>query len=259
MDKDKNVPVVRPTGDHEKRLLLVIDGDVSSLFYTSILLQRLEYNIHTMKTAEDALEIIKIAVPSLILTELTLPRMGGIDFLKHIKKNPRTGSIPVIIYTGEKNPKYGDKCLRAGCARYLEKLADPNELYAAIQSVTEPTPRRVIRFRTRLGMIVDDDTADPHGESEYVTYLSENGLYISTQNPQPVGTLLPIVFCMSTVRIKTEGLVLYSFTKRNKPFQEHGMGLRFVQISPEDKELIRTFIRTQLTQDLALKKNFPPL
>lgn len=258
MDQGKNIPV-RASGEHEKRLLLVIDGDVSSSFYTSILLQRLEYNIHTVKTAEDALEIIKIVVPSLILTELTLPLMSGIAFLKHIKKTPRTGSIPVIIYTGEKKLKYGEKCLRAGCAGYLEKPADPNELYAAIQSATEPAPRRVIRFRTRLGVIVDDDKADPHGEGDYVTYLSENGLYISTQNPQPIGTLLPIVFCMSTVRIKTEAIVLYSFTKRNKPFQEHGMGLRFVQISPEDKELIRTFIMTQLTQDLALTKNFPPL
>ena len=57
--------------DQAKRLL-VVDGDSAHLYYTSILLQRLEYNIQAAKTAEDALEIMGVAHPALILTEISL-------------------------------------------------------------------------------------------------------------------------------------------------------------------------------------------
>jgi CheY-like chemotaxis protein len=259
---DKGMNSSGPEADKQgRRLLLVVDGAVSDSFYTSILLQRLEYNIYTAKTAEDALEIMGITVPSLVLAEVTLPRMSGIELLEHIKQDPRTAVIPVILHTSEKNPAYEERCRRAGCAGYLVKPVDPNTLYAAVQSATESTPRSVIRLKTRLGVIVEAETADEQAASEEcITYLSENGLYIDTADPQPPGTVLPIIFSLRNITIRTEGIVLYSFTKRSRPFKQHGMGLKFLQISAEDKSLIRMFIMEQLTKNIAsMGKGGPPL
>jgi two-component system chemotaxis response regulator CheY len=260
MDRFRNVSGQRDA-DGNMRLLLILDNNLSDSFFTSILLQRLEYNIYVVKTAEDALEVMTFSLPALILTEMALPRMSGIDFLKHIKQVPRTRAIPVIIHTNETNPEYEEICRREGCAKYLIKAADPNKLYAAIQSVTEPSPRRVIRFRTRLGVIVEDETTTKElGCEECITYLSEGGLYINTNDPQPPGTVLPVVFSLKDIKIRVEAIVLYSFTQKSRPFGEHGMGLKFLQISSEDKNLIRTFIQEQLTQNIAPKgKGSPPL
>jgi CheY-like chemotaxis protein len=251
----------RQAAQGRMRLLLVVDGDVSSSFYTSILLQRLEYNIYSAKTAEDALEIMGMTAPALILTEIALPRMSGIEFLKLVKRTPEFGPIPVIIHTENKKPEYEELCRQAGCAEYLRKPADPNTLYAAIQSATEPTPRRVIRLKTSLCMYVEDET-DTQGvaSGECITYLSENGLFISTAKPQPTGTALPIIFSLRNITIRVEAIVLYSYSKRSRPTGEHGMGLKFLNISPEDKELIRTFILEQLTRNIAPPgEGAPPL
>lgn len=76
MDTDKKISDRR---EREKRLLLIVDGSISDSFYTSILLQRLEYDIYAAKTAEDALEIMTLTTPSLVLTEIALPRMSGLN------------------------------------------------------------------------------------------------------------------------------------------------------------------------------------
>jgi len=245
----------------ERRLLLVVDGAVSDSFYTSILLQRLDYDIFAVKTAEDAIEVMMLAEPSLLLTELNLPLMSGVELLKHVKRDPRTRSIPVIIHTNDKNPDPEELCHREGCEKYFTKPADPNELYAAIQNATESTPRRFIRFRTRLGVIAEAETATERtGYEECITYLSENGLYINTDHPQPPGTVLPIVFFLRNIKIRVEAIVLYSFTRKNRPYGEPGMGLKFLHISDEDKNLIRIFIIAQLTRNIAPKgKGSPPL
>jgi CheY-like chemotaxis protein len=260
MNKDKNSS--DPAGTESKtRLLLIVDGAASDSFYTSILLERLEYHIYAVKTAADALEVMKLSLPSLILTDPTLPGMSGIDLLKHVKRDPRTRSIPVIIHAREKNPEQEETCRREGCADYLLKPVDPNTLYASIQRATEPTPRRVIRFKTRLGVLVEDETATKRtGSEECITYLSEGGLYINTDDPQPPGTVLPLVFSLRDIKIRAEAIVLYSYSRTSRPLGEHGMGLKFLQISEEDKHLIRTFIKEQLTQNIAPKgTGSPPL
>jgi len=67
MEKNMNVPEQKAS-QGGTRLLLVVDGNVSRSFCTSILLQRLEYNIYAVKTAEDAPELIGMTAPSLVFS-----------------------------------------------------------------------------------------------------------------------------------------------------------------------------------------------
>lgn len=145
--------------ERKERLLIVVDGDASHLYYTGILLQRLAYTIFTAKTAEEALEIMSITVPSLILTEMSLPKMDGMEFLKQIKRHPRTKTVPVIIYASPKDQSLREACYQEGCAAYLSKPIDPDTLYAAIQQTTEPTPRNFARLAIRLQVIFGNETA----------------------------------------------------------------------------------------------------
>jgi len=83
-----------------KRILFIADGDAPSLYYTGMLLQRLDYNIYTTRMAEEALEIMIFSIPLLVLTDVSLGRMDGIAFLKRIKEDPRIGlSFPLHLRT----------------------------------------------------------------------------------------------------------------------------------------------------------------
>ncbi len=63
--------------DREIRIVLLIDGSASILFYLGMLLKRLEYRVETARIAEDALRMMDGALPSIAITEISLYLYGG--------------------------------------------------------------------------------------------------------------------------------------------------------------------------------------
>jgi two-component system, cell cycle response regulator DivK len=241
------------SGDREKRLVVVVDGDSAHLYYTSMLLQRLEYNIHTVKTAEDAFDMMGVAHPALVLTEISLAGMNGEELLQKIKRNPQTRSTPVIILTSSRDQAVKEACLREGCAAYFHKPVDPDLLYAAIQKATEAAPRRYIRLNTCLNVMVGDEKDAAHSViGDYISALSEQGMFVSTSKPKPVGLQVPITIFLEDAKIRVEGMVLYSFKREEGPLKTHGMGIKFVRITAEDQDLIKTFIKGEITKGLTM-------
>ncbi len=237
--------------DRETRTILLVDSSASILFYLSMLLKRLEYKVASARSAEDALRMMEDAVPSIILTEIALPRMSGLEFLKKIKGTVRFKAIPVVILTAEKDPGIKAACTREGCAAYLSKPAEPDALYQTLQSVSESMPRAHIRLTTSLTVIVGDDS-DIGGtkRTEYATAISEGGLYIRTLYPQPRNAVTPLVIFINDRKIRAKAVVLYSYTKGQGSFEEPGMGMKFVEISDADRALIRDFIKERLTRNI---------
>jgi CheY-like chemotaxis protein len=241
------------SGDREKRLILIADSEGAHLYYTSMLLQRLEYNIHTTTTAKDLIEVLDVAQPALVLTEMTLPDMDGAELLKTLKRNPRTYAIPIIVLTKSKDPAIRETCMREGCAGFFQKPVEPDALYAAIQKATESRPRQYIRINTSMNVIVGDEKEAAHfGTGDYVTALSEHGMYISTTKPRAMGLQIPITLLLEDAKIKVEGMVLYSFQRGEGPMKTPGMGIKFVRIAPEDQNLIRVFIKKEITKGLSM-------
>jgi CheY-like chemotaxis protein/Tfp pilus assembly protein PilZ len=244
-----------PGFDREKRIVLVVDGDCTKQFFTCVFLQRLNYHVFPVKTAEDALLIMELTIPLLIMTEITLPQMNGIELLKSVKQDPRTRGIPVLIYTSLKAPSYRQACEQAGCAGYLIQPADHNQLFEAVQKATEPTPRSFVRLNTSLDVIVEGAPLPGGGErKEQVTAISEHGMYVSAQNPLPYGTTSPFTLYLDRSLawgIRVEGKVIYS-VPAGDPRKNAGMGVKFTQIRPEDRESIRGFIRKKLLDGIAV-------
>jgi CheY-like chemotaxis protein len=242
--------------NRKKRILFVVDGDASDLYYTGMLLQRLDYSIYTTRMAEEALDVMRFAIPLLVLTEASLPHMSGVEFLKQVKQDPKTATVPVIVYTASPDAALKDQCLRAGCAAYLSKPVDPDELYAAIQKATEAAPRQYARLHACSRVIVGDEAAtDAPGSSDCVTALSENGMYITTARPRAIGESLVITLFLGNVKITGEGLVLYSFNNETGPMGAPGMGIKFTRINAEDRDLIRALVKKELSEDIAQREN----
>ncbi len=239
--------------DRGKRPILVVDGSATYLFYMGMLLKRLEYTVHSLTTAEDALQTMADFLPALVITDIALPRMDGISMLKQMKQSSRLKKIPVIIHTAENDPALQEVCMRAGCAVYIRKPSDPDTLYKAIQAATESTPRQNIRIDTSLSVEVGDGAA-PGGvvRTEEVTTLSEGGLYIKTAAPEPVHMLVPLKIFIRNREVKATAEVQYSSAKIGGRHKVPGMGMKFVSISPADKAFIREFIKEQVEKGLPL-------
>jgi len=78
------------------------------------------YEVICAEDGEAALRIAREQPVDLILLDLLLPKMNGNEVLEHLKKDPRTADIPVVVYSGL-SIKNRDKLIEAGAEEYLEK------------------------------------------------------------------------------------------------------------------------------------------
>jgi CheY-like chemotaxis protein len=238
------------SADREDRFLLVVDSDVNNLFYTSMLLQRLNYRISTAKTAREALETATISTPSVIITALGLTDMRGLELVQQLKQNPGTADIPFILLT-QRGDLLAEKHSRElGAIECLSQPISPELLYRAVQTAVEATPRANIRLRTRLLVTVNAKPLEC-GDGACISELSERGLFLRTRSPASAKTRLSLQFDLNGRLIAAEATVLYNYRAGGGSDHEPGMGLEFVRIAPIDREFIQQFIRAQLTRGIA--------
>jgi len=240
----------KPEALREKRIVLVVDGDLVGQFYTSVCLQRLNYHVFSVQRAEEALAILELTTPLLVITEITLPQMSGVDLLKHLKQDPRTRNVPVLVYTANKAEAQRELCQAAGCVGYLLHTSDYNLLYEAVQKATEPKPRRFVRLSTWVDVVV---SAPGNGDqAALVTALSEHGMFITTPKPLPGGITAEFTLHLPQAGangIRLQGKVLHSNSDTGIG-KTPGMGVKFLQVRPDDSARIKAFIDEKLMNEI---------
>ena len=117
------------------RILYVEDNFENKLFVRRVI----ESMGHEMLEAETGLDSLTIAaeeMPDLILMDINIPGMDGLETTVRLKKNPHLAQIPVIALTA--NAMKGDKerCLAAGCDGYMQKPVGVSDLRREIQTYT---------------------------------------------------------------------------------------------------------------------------
>lgn len=240
--------------DRKTRTILLVDGSSATLFYHAMLLKRLEYKVEAVLNAEDALRIMEGNLPSIVVTDISLPNMDGITLLRRMKQTPRLNAIPVVMLMSNVDPEQRDACLRAGCATVLFRPVEPDSLYQTLQALSESMPRAHIRLAVLLRVILGEGAAAAGAPgTEYATAISEGGLFVRTLYPRPQDTEISMRIVLPKKEIKARVVVLYSVTAG--PQNEQGMGMKFIAISDADRELIKDFIKEQLTKDIAAQNN----
>lgn len=122
-------PPWRPTKGRIPDILLVEDNaEDAALTVRAFQRASVTNPVRTFLTAEDALEYLKGdgnsppgALPSLILLDLNLPQLPGLEFLRRIKADPRTAKIPVIILSASRADRTILEAARLGAENYVVK------------------------------------------------------------------------------------------------------------------------------------------
>jgi CheY-like chemotaxis protein len=113
--------MIEERGTRNVRILLVEDSKPIRMANESAL-HHAGYEVICAEDGESALEMAKTQAPDLILLDMILPKMGGPEVLTHLKIDPATKGIPVVVLSSlsEKNR---ERLLEAGAEDYLEKNA----------------------------------------------------------------------------------------------------------------------------------------
>lgn len=113
-------------------VLLVDDNEDCRIIYGSTL----RHAGYTVRTADDGLECLESAAadkPGLILLDIGMPRMDGMEALEKLKRDPRTTGIPVVAVSARVGKDQHDGVLGAGFTEVLLKPITPAEILASVQ------------------------------------------------------------------------------------------------------------------------------
>ena len=108
--------------------ILVVDDEPANLRLLTVLLSRNGYQVHEARTAEEALEIVAKIHPRLVLADIQLPGMDGLEMTRQLKSNPETKDIVVVAVTAFAMKGDEQKALDAGCDGYITKPIDVTSL-----------------------------------------------------------------------------------------------------------------------------------
>ncbi len=233
----------------ENNFLLIVDSDVQSLFNTSTLLQRFEYQTYTARTGGEALAVAAVKVPSLVITSLGLTDMDGVDLMRIFKKDPRTADVPFITLVSQDDQVEETRGFLHGAVDCLTQPVSAELLFRAVQAVVEKTPRMNMRIRTIQPVKVNNMPLDD-SEGAYTLDLSEHGMFLRTWSPATLNTRLSLQIDLNGRIVPLEAAVLYSDRTGKGQYHEPGMGLGFVRIEPKDQECIRQFIMHEVMRGI---------
>jgi two-component system cell cycle response regulator DivK len=120
----------RPTPDRERPFVLVVEDDPETRrFYTSALLAD-GFLVDEAHNGFQAFEKAVESPPDLVLTDIAVPGLDGIELCRRLRGDARTRGVPVLAVTGYDDRSYPDRIVEAGANRVLLKPLQTDVLLA---------------------------------------------------------------------------------------------------------------------------------
>jgi DNA-binding NtrC family response regulator len=127
----------------QERLILVVDDDVSATKYATLALRRADYRVENATSGPEALSAMERERPSLVIADLQMPGMSGLELLARIRE--RWPSVPVMLVTVEGDVATVVQAVQQGAVNYLIKPVSPSVLLAATARALASVPPAPVR------------------------------------------------------------------------------------------------------------------
>jgi signal transduction histidine kinase/ActR/RegA family two-component response regulator len=132
-DLDQLPPAEAPY--HRRSVHYVEDNETNVEVMRGILAQRPQIEMKVSINGLDGLAAIRAELPDLILLDMHLPDIDGLELLRHLKADPATAHIPVVVVSADALAKETQEALEAGADRYLTKPVSVSELLAVVDGL----------------------------------------------------------------------------------------------------------------------------
>jgi CheY-like chemotaxis protein len=108
--------------------ILVVDDNMVNLKLATQVLLSHGYTVMRAEDAEEALAVLDLHVPDLVLMDISLPGMDGMELTRLLKADPRFSHMPIVALTASAMKGDEARILQAGCDAYIAKPLDTRKL-----------------------------------------------------------------------------------------------------------------------------------
>ena len=118
--------------------VLVVDDTPANQKLLKILLAGEQYDVRVAGNAEEALTVLETFRPQMILMDILLPGVDGLELTRQLRADPRTRDIRILGLTACAMPGDAERVLAAGCDGYLTKPIDVHSFLATVAGHLRP-------------------------------------------------------------------------------------------------------------------------
>ena len=145
--------------------ILIVEDNREVAFYTGTLLAP-HYDVYYATDGEQGLEKARQLVPDIIVTDVMMPRMDGLELCRHIRHDELTCHIPVVVVTAKVTEKNRLEGLQAGATAYLNKPFNAEELLTVVGNLLQQQRDIQQRFMKSIGKGALLPNSAPQGGDE---------------------------------------------------------------------------------------------
>jgi two-component system phosphate regulon response regulator PhoB len=140
-----------------KTKILVVDDEPDALELIEVNLKTAGFDVLTAANGRQALEMARATLPSLVLLDVMLPEVDGLEVCKNLRRDSKTAAIPIIMLTARAAEIDRIVGLELGADDYITKPFSPRELILRVKNLLKrqsgpPEPAQQIRF---AGLVID--------------------------------------------------------------------------------------------------------
>jgi len=117
--------------------LLIIDDEPEFLELARLALEVADFTVLKAENGPEGLKLAKKKKPTVILLDVTMPEMNGLEVLDKLKKNSKTKNIPVIMLTGKSMMEDVERAFDAGAIGYITKPIEFCDLAKKVRAKIE--------------------------------------------------------------------------------------------------------------------------
>lgn len=125
--------------EHHKKMnttVLVVDDDINILALQQILFTRNGYRVEAANSGYKALEILNRLMPDVIVLDVMMPGLSGIELCRQLRMMARTRHIPVIMFSAKSDIDTMKASMEAGATGFLSKSESHHRLLSEVRQVT---------------------------------------------------------------------------------------------------------------------------
>jgi PAS domain S-box-containing protein len=132
-----------PIGDsallhYHQRVVHYVEDNLTNIeVMRGVLLQRSQVVLETSTLGLDGLGAIRRRRPDLVLLDMQLPDISGLELLRHLKRDPDLADIPVIVVSADAIPQHAEKALASGALHYVTKPVDVPQFLALVDEALQ--------------------------------------------------------------------------------------------------------------------------
>jgi len=129
------IEVIRPTAPSAKVRVLVVEDSPTVVTVIRYFMELEGFEVLAASDGKAGLEMARRELPSVIVSDINMPRMDGLTMLEELRADPRTTSIAVLLLTSESSAECEASSLEAGADDYMVKPVEPRRLAARVKAL----------------------------------------------------------------------------------------------------------------------------